>query len=558
MNIAVHGRSENAPRIVDALRRGGHNAFHRTDKFFRDSDVEQVNAAFVVESSRKSAIIEAYLRKGIPLYTVDREAVQIPGYPVATLTDQALIDADSWRFVMDPIPSAYTNPEEGRLLCAYYPAAPFDLNNVPPRTKRIMLPDITEFFHAQSLAEAPRVWILAGGPSLRGFDFDLLHGEVVIAVNRSYECPHAGMVVTMDDRFQRWAIAGEAGMDRERWRNFPGIKIYSACESSEPIQDAMVLARRHKDIEAPIPTLENTGAASNSGYSAINIAWAMGAKEIYLLGFDMRGEHGKSAHYHGEYTSAENDSVYEKYRGQLDCAAPRLEKAGIRVTVCGPTALTAFPTITLAEAAGLLSTKPLRPVVCGYYTRGTKYQQEAEAMARSAVAFGLDVSLVDVENLGDWKANTDQKPEAIRFALERHGGAAIAFVDADARFRAYPALFDVFAASDAEIGLSYFDWDAFPGDPRTGRELSTAVMLLKPTKAVLRLLDKWIKAVKAGSTQWEQRVLQDLLSNYAGRTLKTMELPMRYNQIFDSMASLGPPVVEQMQASRRLKSEVAA
>jgi len=31
---------------------------------------------------------------------------------------------------------------------------------------------------------------------------------------------------------------------------------------------------------------------------------------------------------------------------------------------------------------------------------------------------------------------------------------------------------------------------------------------------------------------------------------------MSHDQIFDSMAELGDPVIEQMQASRRLKSEV--
>lgn len=531
----------------------------RTDRRFGAGDIEKCDIALTVLSSHDQVIVSEYAKHGIATFTISEAPPEHPGYPVADVAPEETNRPDRWDFLSEAIPNGHPYPKAGRLICSFYPFGSIRLAKVAGQKKKRPMPEITEFFHSESLADAPRVWIAGGGPSLKGFDWSLLEGEVVIGANRAAEYANVGMAVTMDDLFQRWIQSGALGDDaRDKWADFRGIKIFSACKTSNPREDHIILAPRSNGEDVDVPTLTDFGCASNSGFAALKLAWAMGAKEIYCLGFDMASATGRLEHHHAEYPSLQNANCYTEYRDQIDAAAPHLKASGVKVTVCGNTALTAFPVITMAEAAGLLSTKPTRPVVAGFYTRGTKYTQEAEAMARSAVAFGFDVSLVDVDNLGDWKANTDQKPAAIRFALRSHGDDAIAFVDADARFRSYPKLFDVFAESDAELGLSYFDWDQFPGDRRTGRELSSAVMLLKPTLNVFALLDEWIAKVKISGKVWEQRVLQDLLADYRGPTLKTMELPMSYNQVFDHMSGLGLPVIEQMQASRRLKREVAA
>lgn len=558
MKIIVYGQSEATTAVLGALNLAQYDVTHRTNKYFDPANPEACDTALIIECPNAYQIAGAYLDRGTRAFILDHELPALPGYPVATFDSFNVGDYTKWGFLNHQIPDAYQNPEPDQLICSFYPGGPLVIEERPKPSMQ----KLCDVFHSQSLADAPRVWIVGGGPSLKGFDWDLLHGEVVIGANRAFEQPNVGITVTIDPLFERLSHNGDLGHEsREKWRHYTGLKIYAACEDEPPRCDNVIMAPRvtNKCDDCMPPRIDNLGKASNSGYGALKLAWAMGAKKIYCLGFDMAGVNGLTAWFHDGYPDLHTDSVYAEYREQMDAAAPFLASDGVEVIICGDTALTAFPRITLAEAAGLLSTKPLRPVVCGFYTRGTKYKQEAEAMARSAVAFGLDVSLVDVENLGDWKANTDQKPEAIRFALEGHDGRPIAFVDADARFKAYPALFDEFAASDAEIGLSFFDWDAFPNDPRSGRELSSAVMLLKARPEVYQLLDAWVDVVakKPVPGMWEQKVLQHLLESDRP-TLEILELPMQYNQIFDDMSDLGLPVIEQMQASRRLKEEVAA
>lgn len=554
MKIIVYGTSDYIPAVIGALKLAQHEVTHLTYKYFQADSPPKCDTAIAVECPNSLEIVQAYMTAGIHSYTLDTKETVFPGYPVAAFLPWSVGDFHLWGFLNHATPDAYQNPEIGQLVCSFYPSGPMVLEEHPKPSYQY----ITEVFHEESLAEAPRVWIVGGGPSLRDFDWNLLQGEVVIGANRAFEMPNVGMCVTIDPLFDRLSINGDLGHDqRDAWRKYAGLKIYAAHNEEPRSHDVIMAPRARRDDTMP-PKLGNIGKATNSGYAALKVAWAMGAKKLYCLGFDMGGIDGLQAWFHDGYPEVFTDSIYNEYREEMDAAAPHLSADGVSVTICGPTTLAAFPTITLAEVAGLLSTKPLRPVVCGFYTRGTRYKQEAEAMARTAVAFGLNVSLVDVENLGDWKANTDQKPEAIRYALARHDRAPIAFVDADARFKAYPAIFDYFTEGNWNLGLSYFDWDAFPNDPRSGRELSSAVILLKDQPVIESLLESWAVCVRAEKYKWEQRVLQELVESYLDDRLNILELPMRYNQIFDDMVSLGLPVIEQMQASRRLKEEVAA
>lgn len=557
MRFIVYGQSEAATALFGALKFARYDVRHISNKLFNPESPDTCDTAIVVQCRNKIEILSAYLDRGTRVFTLDTDAPDLPGYPVAVFESYNVGDYSLWGFLNHQTPDAYQNPEPGRLLCSFYTSGPIKLE----KRSKPALPRLSEVLNSQSLSEAPRVWVIGGGPSLKGFDWSLLSGEVVIGANRAFEMPNVGITITIDPLFDRLSHNGDLGHEsREKWRLYKGLKIYAACEDDPPRASDVILAHRvtnQADDVIP-PRVDNIGKASNSGYAGVKLAWALGAKQIYCLGFDMAGVNGRTAWFHDGYPETWDDSIYRDYRAEMDAAAPHLAADGVQVTICGPTALTAFPTITLTEAAGLLSTKPIRPVVCGFYTRRTRYQQEAEAMARTATAFGLESSLIDVDSLGDWKSNTDQKPEAILKALRQHRDRAIAFVDADARFKAYPALFDAFAAGDSELGLSFFDWDAFPVDPRTGRELSSAVMLLKKTPAVESLIETWCVMVHGSSPEWEQRVLQDLLDSYVGPMPRIMDIPMRYNQIFDSMASLGLPVIEQTQASRRLKSEVAA
>jgi hypothetical protein len=556
MNIVVYGRTQIASDIVDTLQFAGHDCRRITDKYFDPGFLEKCDTVVIVECPQAMEIKDAYNTKGIRVFTLDHQPPELPGYPVAAFTNFNYGDYTLWDFLEHQSPDAYQNPDYIKLICSFYPT---DIAVIEPKPRRGPMPKLLDVFHSETFTETDRVWIVGGGPSLKGFDWNLLEGEVVIGVNRAFEQPHVGICATMDPLFERLSHNGDLGQDvREKWKDYRGVKLYASVYDSNPRCDHVVIAKREKDDDILPPTVHSIGKASNSGYAAVKLAWAMGAKTINCLGFDMAGENGVQTWFHSGYPEVYADGIYNEYREQMQAAREAMEADGVALTIFGDTALKGFKTRPLGDVAAVVKKKPQRPTVAAFYTRDTAYKAEAEDMARSAVAFGLDVVLVDTDNLGDWKANTDQKPAAIERALRGVDGP-IAFVDADARFRAYPKLFDEFCAGPAEIGLSYFDWDAFPDDPRKGRELSSAVILLKPTSRVYALLSKWARATTTSGDMWEQRVLQDLIAKDQKKKrdrLKVMEIPMRYNQIFDHMAGLGKPVIEQMQASRRLKAVV--
>lgn len=96
----------------------------------------------------------------------------------------------------------------------------------------------------------------------------------------------------------------EAWWDRNVniWQSFQGMKVTWSVEA----------AKRYKLIHAPGETGEGLGrtilhAGGSSGYMAVNLAYFLGAAEIYLLGFDMQMTDGMT-HWHGDHRNGNNPS----------------------------------------------------------------------------------------------------------------------------------------------------------------------------------------------------------------------------------------------------------
>lgn len=406
-------------------------------------------------------------------------------------------------------------------------------------------------------AEARRVWIVGGGPSLKDFDWELLRGEVVIGVNRAFEKPHVGLVVSMDTRYQRWLDNGAYGDDATlRWQRFDGPKVWTLLPNT-PLnrfgEAAYYVVPRESDHPLYPPSLDMLGSGSNSGWMAMQVAWALGAREIGLLGFDMKGIDGQQAWYHSGHPIATDASCYDRFTECFNTAAPFLKAAGVTViNYCIDSGLTCFPRCDGWTRDIVLRKKSERPLVVGYFTKDTGYEEEIKGMVASARAHGLEVYVEGVESQGSWTANTYYKAVFIDRMLEKFPRRPLLFLDADSRIRRYPALLDNFTA---DFGASVFEWDKLPGT-RTDRELSCAVLYLRPKPAVKKLVKEWIRLNETNrqSAIQDQRNLQRIVE--ATPNLRWQQLPMTYCQIFDSMAAAGKPVIEQMQASRRLKQEV--
>lgn len=94
------------------------------------------------------------------------------------------------------------------------------------------------------------------------------------------------------------------------------------------------------------------GSGHNSGFQALNLAIAFGAKKIILCGYDLTLLHG--VHWHGRHQDGLNNprqAGVDAWRQHLDRQAPVLAAHGIDLRVAGVVStLTAYPKMTFEKA----------------------------------------------------------------------------------------------------------------------------------------------------------------------------------------------------------------
>lgn len=180
-------------------------------------------------------------------------------------------------------------------------------------------------------------FIVACGPSLRNSQIESLtdYGRVIV-INDSFSLvPNADVLYFCDSKW---------------W--------YSRKEKVNALfsgRHAVTLENQLTNVLA----LRNTGqlgleedpsglrTGKNSGYQAINLAYHFGAKDIYLLGYDMRVD-GNRMHWN-DRPERQVPAVFAQtlQREMLPCfnsLATELKRLGVRVTNCTPNSmLRVFP-----------------------------------------------------------------------------------------------------------------------------------------------------------------------------------------------------------------------
>lgn len=182
-----------------------------------------------------------------------------------------------------------------------------------------------------------RCFIIGGGVSLVGFDFERLRGEKIIAVNRAFEsCMFADILFFMDAvNFHRWIIKGRLGIKaQEKFQKFKGHKVYLSISRNRRVSGAYML-RAVERTGLTFSLKQGLFHGSNSGYGALNLAVCLGANPIYLLGFDMKFQRNKSGmktHFHEGYPIRHHEeNTLRIYNVQFGKIAGILKKRGIKV-----------------------------------------------------------------------------------------------------------------------------------------------------------------------------------------------------------------------------------
>lgn len=189
------------------------------------------------------------------------------------------------------------------------------------------------------------VFLIGGGPSLRGFDFECLRGRVLVAVNdAAVHVPFASALFSMDASWIR--------NRREMVDEFAGEKYLAVAPdfhfANGPVACYLKRDRQGRGLSTN-PGVIHLGGG-NSGYGALNLAVLKGATRIVLLGYDLTGP---NQHWHSGYSWADalsSDSLYQRWAEQFDLAATELRQRGVRVVNASPISrITAFRKVPLAS-----------------------------------------------------------------------------------------------------------------------------------------------------------------------------------------------------------------
>lgn len=149
-------------------------------------------------------------------------------------------------------------------------------------------------------------FIVAGGPSLNGFDFKRLENKKVIAVNHSYMYVKCDILVALDARF-----FFEAKQRDPAFIENAKFKIIAGPSSGQRNSEKILVIYYSSE-----PTLRDAGSLycqSSSTLIAINAALFTGAKRIFLLGLDGKFSKGLGHFYSDKWKHhADNEEI--KYK----------------------------------------------------------------------------------------------------------------------------------------------------------------------------------------------------------------------------------------------------
>ncbi len=397
-----------------------------------------------------------------------------------------------------------------------------------------------------------RCFIVGGGPSLRGFDFSCLRGELVITVNRGLEVyPDSTINLCQDARLWGWWECGDLGAEaKEKFDKYEGQKVWLDVQRFPYPEDIRIIRTcnysdfDYKNYANGIPPF------GNAGLNALCLASCLGASEIYLLGFDCKGEDGRTANFHAGYPDSSREDVYKGFVKDFAEVAFKL-KAGSRIINLNPdSAIRSF------EFGRIEDIKRIeRPLYVSYYSAGTGYEFEIQRLHDSLHRWGLEHEFVAIEDKGTWRKNIHERIRVLRGLLDRFQ-RNIVYIDADGAVIHYPELLDGIEEDFAAVWLDrekYFPrfWKkGFYGEQPAGKwEILGGTMFFRNNDRARAMLDAWEKLDAPMDTHLSQVHLFNAIKSVP--EIRVLKMPDGYCQIFDIMAKAGEPVIEHYQASRR-------
>lgn len=181
-------------------------------------------------------------------------------------------------------------------------------------------------WHPKEIWSDEDVFVLGGGPSLKGFDWNLLRGKHVIGCNNAI---NLGFDVCEICFFSDYDWFQDHYTELS---NFPGY-IVTHCTSLASRPESWI---RYMPREPEGLFREALGFGGNSGVGALNLALILGAKRVFLLGIDCcpgedgeyywSEESGERRDANGKLIEPKRPDLFSKFRNGFGFAAQTLPK----------------------------------------------------------------------------------------------------------------------------------------------------------------------------------------------------------------------------------------
>lgn len=206
-----------------------------------------------------------------------------------------------------------------------------------------------KYHEAKPLWQDQTVFIIGGGPGLKGVPLEGLADRNTIAINNAYQIvPDPKVIFYADTRWWRWHGASIP-------LDFPG-QIYTTSKCGDAFLDPRVRRFRqdHRFATGGEPLSHDAQALAgfDSGYQAMNLAMLMGCTRIVLLGFDMGFIDGKSHWHEGHSVPSAEKNYIETFGPHYPRMIAALARLGVEVVRASPSRLD-LPFIPLDDALSL-------------------------------------------------------------------------------------------------------------------------------------------------------------------------------------------------------------
>jgi len=150
-------------------------------------------------------------------------------------------------------------------------------------------------------------YVVGGGPSLLNFDWGLIRGRNTIGCNSAFVLGADIIKVCIFADFAWWEKIG-----RDQLPEYGGI-VVASCPSLEREDLPNWVLFMDREEKRGLARLGKLSFNGNTGSLALHLALMLGAKRVFLLGFDMKLSGDQKANWHDLRYQKANGTIYKRF-----------------------------------------------------------------------------------------------------------------------------------------------------------------------------------------------------------------------------------------------------